>query len=187
MQRRLQHDPEVAVPEAPQRLEDLERHLGVRRVLHVDPHEEPVRRRRLEDPSQVVDRVTRSRSSPSCVSFSEMLRPTPALTTSSMTFEVFARRLVGGCGAGDAFAEVVERLRQAACLHRARRGNRFGGRFTGDEASREAGGRGEAVPRGQPLQAAAARQQVKEGLRRRVDHQCALSGGTGRRCSIVLA
>ena len=39
----------------PQRLEDLERHLGVRRVLHVDAHEEPGRLGALEDLAQVVD------------------------------------------------------------------------------------------------------------------------------------
>ena len=40
----------------PERLEDLERHFGVRRALHVDADEE-ARRRPLENPAQVVDRA----------------------------------------------------------------------------------------------------------------------------------
>ena len=56
LQVRLDHGADVAVALPPQRVEDLERRVGVRRVLHVDAHEEPVRIGRLEDAAQVVDR-----------------------------------------------------------------------------------------------------------------------------------
>ena len=57
---RFRHDwitvPTLPMPLLPQRLEDAERGVGVRRVLHVDAHEEPVRVGRLEDAPHVVDR-----------------------------------------------------------------------------------------------------------------------------------
>ena len=52
---RLQHHADVAVALPPDRLEDLQRDVGVRRVLHVDAHEEAVLGRRIEDAAQVVD------------------------------------------------------------------------------------------------------------------------------------
>ena len=55
VQRRLQHDAHLPVAVPPQRLEDLERDVGVRRVLHVDAHEEAGRLGALEDLAQVVD------------------------------------------------------------------------------------------------------------------------------------
>ena len=49
--------PHVAVAQVPHRLEDVERDVDVRRVLHVDAHEEVVLLRGVEDAAQVVDRV----------------------------------------------------------------------------------------------------------------------------------
>ena len=57
--------------------------------------------------------VARSTSSPSCVSFSEMLRSMPDATIASMICDVVGRRRRRGRGARDAFAEVVERQEQA--------------------------------------------------------------------------
>ena len=79
-----------------------------------------------------------STSSPSCVSFSEMLRSMPDATIASMTLEVLARRGVGLGEAGDALAEQVERDQHAARLDGARRLDRFGDGLAGDEAPREA-------------------------------------------------
>ena len=50
----LQHDADVPVALLPQRLEDLERRIRVRRALHVDAHEEAVGG--VKNPSHVVDR-----------------------------------------------------------------------------------------------------------------------------------
>ena len=57
VQGRLQHDADLPVALLPQRLEDLERDVGVRRALHVDAHEEPGRLGALENLAQVVDRA----------------------------------------------------------------------------------------------------------------------------------
>ena len=48
----------------------------------------------LEDPAQVVDALARSTSSPSWVSFSEMLRSMPDSMIASIDSQVLARR---GC------------------------------------------------------------------------------------------
>ena len=55
VQRRLEHDADLPVLLLPQRLEDFERDLGVRRVLHVDPHEKTGRLGAVEHFSQIVD------------------------------------------------------------------------------------------------------------------------------------
>ena len=127
------------MPLLPQRLEDLERRVGVRRVLHVDAHEEPVRVGRLEDAPQVVDAVARSTSRPSCVSFSEMLRSMPDATIASMMRDVLARRRRRRLGGRDALAEVVERQEQALARQiRARAAIASSIGLAGDEAAREA-------------------------------------------------
>ena len=56
---RYRHDcsttPARGVPRRHSVSKIVERHVGVRRALHVDAHEEPVRVGRLEDAAQVVD------------------------------------------------------------------------------------------------------------------------------------
>ena len=54
---RLQHDADLPVALLPERLEDLERDVGVARALHVDPHEKTGRLGELENLAQVVDRA----------------------------------------------------------------------------------------------------------------------------------
>ena len=76
-----------------------------------------------------------STSSPSCVSFSEMLRSMPDAIDRVDHGEVLARRRVGLVEAADALAEQVERDRQAARLDRARRLDRLGDGLAGDEAA----------------------------------------------------
>src|SRR5262249_4967398 len=53
--RRLQTHAHLPIPETPQRLEDVERHLRVLRSLHVEPDEEAVRFGLVEYAPQVVD------------------------------------------------------------------------------------------------------------------------------------
>ena len=55
IQTRLEDDADVPILEVPQRLEDFERHLRVRRALHVDADEKLVLPRRFEDASHVVN------------------------------------------------------------------------------------------------------------------------------------
>ena len=110
--------------------------------------------------------------SPSCVSFSEMLRPTPAATILSMHRRGRSRVAASASAhVGDALAEEVERLRQPGGLDDARRGDRLFDGFAGDEAAREAAWPAHAVARRERLQDAAAGERVEEGLGDRLDHQ----------------
>ena len=71
----------------------------------------------------------------------------PAPTIASHDLAVLARGRVGVGEAADAFAEVIERVEQAARFDRARRLDRFGGRLAGDEPPREAPRAAHAVAR----------------------------------------
>ena len=165
----------VAVP--PERLEDLERHVGVRRVLHVDADEEPGRLGALEDPAQVVDGA----------------RP--------VDVEAELRQLQRDV-APDAGRDRSPRSRRGtrASPRRPRRGSRRsrrGGRascvkprastaraasiasstvFAGDEPAGEARRLAHAVARRQRLEGPAAGEEVEEGLRRAIEHQCVRPG-----------
>src|SRR5207302_2364609 len=55
IERGLQHDAELPRAVMPERVEDLERHIGGGRTLHVDPDEESLGLGALEDLPQVVD------------------------------------------------------------------------------------------------------------------------------------
>ena len=98
----------------PQRLEHLEGGVGVRRALHVDAHEEAIGA--VKNPSHVVDR---RRPIDAQSELRELER--------QVAFDAGAGDRVddpqvvegGGVGlreAGDAFAEVIERLEQALRL-----------------------------------------------------------------------
>ena len=73
------------------------------------------------------------------MSFSDRLRLDARADDRVDDLQVVARRGVGFRHAGDALAEVVERLQQAAGFDRARGVDRFVDRFAGDEPPREAG------------------------------------------------
>ena len=98
MQVRLQHDAGVPIALLPHRLEDVERDRGERRVLHVDPDEELVRVAASRIRRRLSTQVARSTVRPSCVSFSERLRSTPARGDLLDERDVGARR---GVGLGD--------------------------------------------------------------------------------------
>ena len=121
-QRRLQHDAEVGEAIGPERLEDVEGRVGVRRVLHVDAHEEPVGPGRLQDAPQVVERGLLRHVEPKLRELQRDVAPDAAgddRDRGSGRSRAVAR--LGFLERRDAFAEVVERLREAARFQAPRR------------------------------------------------------------------
>ena len=138
VQRRLQDDAHLVVAVAPQRFEDVERHFGIGRALHVDADEEPRRVGPIEDFPQVVHRAGAVHVEAELRELERNVAADAGRDDRFADLAVLARRRIRLREAGDAFAEVVERVQQAACLHRAGRLDRLGRRLAGDEAAREA-------------------------------------------------
>ncbi len=133
------HHARALVAELPQRLEDVERHLGERRVLHVDPHEEVVAAGKVEDTAEVVG----GRGPVDLqAELGELERDVPLdagvedLLDHLLIFAGRLRRL--GMGR-DALAEQVEADEHAARLDLARGFDGFVDAFPGNEPAREAG------------------------------------------------
>ena len=138
VERRLEHDAHLAIALLPQRFEDLERHLGVRRVLHVDADEESCRLRTLEHFAQVVDG---GRLVDVEAKLRELEREVPAdagVNDGLDDVQVLARGGFGLHQVGDALPQMIERQHEAAHLDRARGGNRLVNCLAGDEPACEA-------------------------------------------------
>ena len=101
----------MALP--PQRVEDVERRVGVRRVLHVDAHEEPVRIGRLEDAAHVVDRGGPVDVEPELRQLQRDVALDAGRDDRVDDLHVVGGRRRAAVGARHAFAEVVERQEQA--------------------------------------------------------------------------
>ncbi len=146
-------------------------------------------RRRVEDPPQVVhaggpvDRQTE---------LGELQRDVPPDAGGDDRIQhrkVAARGGVGFRRGAHALPEQVERLQQARRFDGARRGDRLGDRFAGDEPAREAARTPHPVVRSKILERAAGGEGGEDCLGNRLQHQC-VRGARRRsesRCWIVRA
>jgi hypothetical protein len=126
------------MPLPPQRIEDVERGIGIGRVLHVDAHEEAVGIGWLENPAHVVDRGGLVDVEPELRQLERDVALDPGRDDPADDLDVVGGGGRCGGGARHAFAEVVERQAQALARQVGDRRNRFLDGFTGDEAAREA-------------------------------------------------
>ena len=186
VERALQHDANLPVAEAPQGLEDLERHLRVPRVFHVDAHEETCRLGALENLPEIVDGDRLVDVEAQLREFERDVAPDPGRDHRVDHREVVARRGVGLVEAGDALAEQVECRGHAARFDGSCRLDRFGDGLAGDEPPRETRRLAHPVARGECLEGLALSDEVKKYLRGAIEHQC-VRPGVMRRCSIERA
>ena len=121
--------------------------------------------------------VARSTSSPSCVSFSEMLRSMPDWTMASMMRPYSCARGLGLLEARHALAQVVEREAQAAVGQLRHRADGFFDGFAGDESPGEST-RAHPVAGHQTAQCVELGERVKKSLGGSVDH------AESARCSV---
>ena len=130
VQRRLQHDADAAGSRA---ATASRRSRASRRCTASSPCRCARRNPAGSARSRILRRLSTalalSTSRPSCVSFSEMLRPMPDCDDRVDDVEVVARRRVGLVEVRDALAELVERQHQAARFDGARRLDGFLRRF----------------------------------------------------------
>ena len=165
----------------PDRLEDLQRHVGVGGALHVDAHEEPVLDSGIENAPQVVH----AGGAIDVEAELRQLHRHVALDVGQgdrlQDLAVVARGLVRLLHRGDALAEIVERQEQAAAGERPHGGDGVLDRLSGDESAREsAAALRHAVARRETLQQVDSGEGVKKGLRRGVEHQCVEPSGVSR-------
>ncbi len=169
-QRRLQHDANLAMTLLPQCFEDIERHLRIRRALHVDADEEP---RRIRPGEDLPDVVHRARAIDVEAELRQLERDVPADAGGDdrlADLAILARGGVGVRKAAHAFAQVIERDEQAACLHGASGVKGLGGRLAGDEPAREAPRPAHAVTRRECLEVLALGEQMEQSFRRAAEH-----------------
>src|SRR5262249_9124736 len=152
-----------------QRLENLERHLGVRRTLHVDADEEAGRLSPIEHAAHVVDARRAIDRQSELRQLERDVAADAALDHLLHDVEVLARRGVGPWERVAALAEVVHRDEQTALLDGPRRLDGFTRGLSRDKASREARGTPHAVPRRERLERLDESEKVKKSLRRAVE------------------
>ena len=144
-QRRLQHGADLMVAVMPQRLDDLERRLGVRGALHVDTDEEPGRLGAFEDLAHVVDGRRGIDIEPELGELERHVPLDAGLDHGVEQLDVLPRGGVGGFHGRDALPQQVEREQDMPLLEPLRRGDRLVDRFARDEAAGEAAAAAHAV------------------------------------------
>src|SRR5215831_11679130 len=107
IERRLQDDAHLAIPEAPQRLEDVERHLRVLRSFHVEADEEAVRFGLVEYAPQVVDAAGAVDLKPELRELQREVASYARVDDFVDDLEVFARGHVGLSKAAETLSEMI--------------------------------------------------------------------------------
>ena len=125
------------MPELAQLAVELQRAIGRRRVLHVDPHEAPARRASATTASRLSRHRSRSRSSPSAVSLIEMFESSPSLVDARQQIVVLAGDRPRLVGARHLLAEDVDRGQLPALVQLPDDANGIVERRTRDIARRE--------------------------------------------------
>src|SRR5688572_6896455 len=168
----------MAVVLLPEGFEDLESGLGVAGLLHVDPHEEPLAA--VEDPAKVVDGARAVDVESELRKLQREVPSDAGLLDRVDDLEVLAGGGIGVGQTGDALAEEIEGVQEAAALDGARRVDCFGHRLAGDEPAREAGRPPHAVARRDGFQETAGREEMKKSLGGMIEHPDRLMRATGR-------
>jgi hypothetical protein len=172
----------------PQRLEDREGGVDVRRVLHVDAHEELIGLGAGEDPPEVVDAGGAVDAQPQLSELDRDVALDAGRRDPVEELEVSLRRGVRFGRRGHALAEQVEGQKHAGVLNGARGRDRFIDGLAGDEAARKPMAvRADAVPGRQALQRRAAGERMEERFGDGVEHQWAVCFLGAMRCWIMRA
>jgi hypothetical protein len=150
-QHRLQDNSDVAIALAPERLEDLQRHIRIRRILHVDPDEEAVLRGGLEDAPQVIDRGRPIDVQAQLRQLDRHIALDARPHDGVEDAQVLARGSIGFLCRRGALTEIIERDEQPLVLDAANGRNGLIDRFARDEPAGKPLG-SHAVARCEPFQ-----------------------------------